>query len=103
VELQQFSSSYDAACAQSSSYDAACAQSSSYDAACAQSSSYDADCAQSFFFMMQLVFSEAWWVGRKDENPEEKRLPLPPELSSHTPHQGYHFTYGAQACKKGDS
>ena len=29
---------------------------------------------------VQLVFSEAWWVGRKEDNPDEKRLPMPPEL-----------------------
>ncbi|GAX84372.1 hypothetical protein CEUSTIGMA_g11794.t1 [Chlamydomonas eustigma] len=55
-------------------------------------------------FESLLVFSEAWWVGGKDENPEEKRLPMPPELYSHKSHQGYHFTYGAQAaCKKADA
>lgn len=26
---------------------------------------------------MQVVFSEAWWVGKKEDNPEEFRLPLP--------------------------
>jgi hypothetical protein len=30
----------------------------------------------------QLVFSEAWWIGTKDENPEEKRLPMPQELQT---------------------
>ena len=34
----------------------------------------------SVYFVVQLVFSEAWWVGRKEDNPEEKRLPMPPEL-----------------------
>ncbi|KXZ49328.1 hypothetical protein GPECTOR_22g922 [Gonium pectorale] len=27
-----------------------------------------------------LVFSEAWWIGTAEENPEEKRLPLPPHM-----------------------
>lgn len=26
---------------------------------------------------MQVVFSEAWWIGKKEDNPEEFRLPLP--------------------------
>ena len=30
--------------------------------------------------VLQVVFSEAWWVGDKLENPEERRLPMPPEL-----------------------
>ena len=47
--------------------------------------------------LTQLVFSEAWWVGSKEENPEEKRLPMPPELQAHKPHTGHRFTYGAQA------
>lgn len=29
---------------------------------------------------MQLVFSDACWVGTLEENPEEKRLPMPPHL-----------------------
>ena len=29
---------------------------------------------------VQVVFSEAWWVGTKEENPEERRLPMPPEV-----------------------
>jgi len=28
----------------------------------------------------QVVFSEAWWVGTKAENPEERRLPMPAEV-----------------------
>ncbi len=26
---------------------------------------------------MQVVFSEAWWIGKKEDNPDECRLPLP--------------------------
>ncbi|XP_060204314.1 DNA-binding protein RHL1-like isoform X2 [Lycium barbarum] len=28
-----------------------------------------------------IVFSDAWWIGRKDENPEEARLEFPMELN----------------------
>lgn len=31
-------------------------------------------------FDNMIVFSEAWWIGRKDENPEEARLNFPKEL-----------------------
>ncbi len=50
---------------------------------------------------VQLVFSEAWWVGSKEENPEERRLPMPPELQAEKLHKGYHFSYGAQAKEGG--
>lgn len=30
----------------------------------------------------QIVFSEAWWVGTKEENPEELRLEFPKELQN---------------------
>lgn len=30
---------------------------------------------------LQIVFSEAWWIGKKDENPEEARLDFPKELT----------------------
>ncbi|XP_019099425.1 PREDICTED: DNA-binding protein RHL1 isoform X2 [Camelina sativa] len=29
----------------------------------------------------QIVFSESWWIGTKEENPEEARLDFPKELS----------------------
>lgn len=29
---------------------------------------------------LQIVFSEAWWVGTAEDNPEEKRLPMPSDL-----------------------
>ena len=30
----------------------------------------------------QVVFSEAWWVGTKAENPEERQLPMPLEMQT---------------------
>lgn len=27
-----------------------------------------------------MVFAESWWIGTAEENPEEKQLPMPPEL-----------------------
>ncbi|MED6181127.1 hypothetical protein PIB30_016656 [Stylosanthes scabra] len=35
-------------------------------------------CEDSFDNM--IVFSDAWWIGRKDENPEEAKLEFPKEL-----------------------
>ncbi|KAE9588309.1 hypothetical protein Lalb_Chr22g0353991 [Lupinus albus] len=32
------------------------------------------------YFDNMIVFSDAWWIGRKDENPEEARLEFPKEL-----------------------
>ncbi|XP_054804553.1 DNA-binding protein RHL1-like [Prosopis cineraria] len=32
------------------------------------------------YFDNMIVFSDAWWIGRKDENPEETRLEFPKEL-----------------------
>lgn len=32
------------------------------------------------FSLLQIVFSEAWWIGRKDDNPDENRLDTPPSL-----------------------
>ncbi|KAG5536021.1 hypothetical protein RHGRI_023721 [Rhododendron griersonianum] len=43
-----------------------------------------------------IVFSEAWWIGRKEENPEEARLELPRELSE-AHDEGYDFKGGAGA------
>lgn len=31
--------------------------------------------------MSQIVFSDAWWIGTKDENPEEAQLDFPKELT----------------------
>lgn len=32
-------------------------------------------------FDNMIVFSDAWWIGKKDENPEEARLEFPKELN----------------------
>ncbi|GMI94210.1 hypothetical protein HRI_003090300 [Hibiscus trionum] len=32
------------------------------------------------YFDNMIVFSDAWWIGKKDENPEEARLDFPKEL-----------------------
>ncbi|XP_056170064.1 DNA-binding protein RHL1 isoform X2 [Syzygium oleosum] len=32
------------------------------------------------YFDNMIVFSDAWWIGKKDENPEEARLEFPEEL-----------------------
>uniref|UniRef100_A0A2P2LD76 DNA-binding protein RHL1 n=1 Tax=Rhizophora mucronata TaxID=61149 RepID=A0A2P2LD76_RHIMU len=32
------------------------------------------------YFDNMIVFSEAWWIGRKEDNPEEARLDFPKEL-----------------------
>ncbi|KAI4370803.1 hypothetical protein MLD38_019113 [Melastoma candidum] len=33
------------------------------------------------YFDAMVVFSDAWWIGKKEENPEEARLEFPKELS----------------------
>ncbi|KAK7291309.1 hypothetical protein RIF29_06330 [Crotalaria pallida] len=43
-----------------------------------------------------IVFSDAWWIGRKDENPEEARLEFPKELYEGQ-QAGYDFKGGAGA------
>ena len=30
--------------------------------------------------LVQIVFAEHWWIGTKEANPEERRLPLPLDL-----------------------
>lgn len=42
-----------------------------------------------------VVFSEYWWVGTKEANPDEKKLPLPQELSTSAIHTNYEYSYGA--------
>ena len=44
---------------------------------------------------LQIVFSKAWWVGRKVENPEEKQLPMPLALQQDKQHEAYDYDYGA--------
>eukprot|EP00891_Asterochloris_glomerata_P006405 jgi/Astpho2/6405/Aster-x0281 len=38
-----------------------------------------------------IVFPEAWWVGTKEANPEEKQLPLPDSLVGKMRHEGISF------------
>lgn len=33
-----------------------------------------------FMFFLQIVFSEAWWIGSKEENPEELQLEFPKDM-----------------------
>jgi hypothetical protein len=30
--------------------------------------------------LLQVVFSETWWIGKKEDNPHEDQLPMPPSL-----------------------
>lgn len=39
------------------------------------------------FTFLQIVFSEAWWIGNKDENPEEVRLEFPKEMNMASLHE----------------
>ncbi|KAG5100505.1 hypothetical protein JHK82_045557 [Glycine max] len=48
------------------------------------------------YFDNMIVFSDAWWIGRKEENPEEAKLEFPKEL--YEGHQSeYDFKGGAGA------
>ncbi|CAL0323880.1 unnamed protein product [Lupinus luteus] len=49
------------------------------------------------YFDNMIVFSDAWWIGRKDENPEEARLEFPKELYEGQPAE-YDFKGGAGAA-----
>ncbi|XP_061348020.1 DNA-binding protein RHL1 [Gastrolobium bilobum] len=49
------------------------------------------------YFDNMIVFSDAWWIGRKDENPEEARLELPKELYEGQQAE-YDFKAGAGAA-----
>jgi hypothetical protein len=31
---------------------------------------------------LQIIFSEAWWIGSKVDNPDEKQLPMPADLDT---------------------
>lgn len=46
------------------------------------------------YFDNMIVFSDAWWIGRKEENPKEARLEFPKELSEGTS-VDYDFKGGA--------
>ncbi|KAG2385018.1 DNA-binding protein [Vigna angularis] len=49
------------------------------------------------YFDNMIVFSDAWWIGRKDENPEEAKLDFPKEF--YEGHQAeYDFKGGAGAA-----
>ncbi|RWR90412.1 DNA-binding protein RHL1 isoform X1 [Cinnamomum micranthum f. kanehirae] len=47
-------------------------------------------------FENMVVFSDAWWIGKKDENPEEVQLEFPKQLDEGK-HSDYDFKGGAGA------
>ncbi|KAJ0230785.1 DNA-binding protein RHL1 [Hirschfeldia incana] len=50
------------------------------------------------YFDNMIVFSESWWIGTKEENPEEARLDFPKELSQSQAEQTeFDFRGGAGA------
>ncbi|KAG9138122.1 hypothetical protein Leryth_001367 [Lithospermum erythrorhizon] len=52
------------------------------------------------YFDNMIVFSDAWWIGRKEENPEELQLEFPKELNMEK-HAECDFKGGAgAACKE---
>ncbi|KAL0441194.1 UNVERIFIED_CONTAM: DNA-binding protein RHL1 [Sesamum radiatum] len=53
------------------------------------------------YFDNMIVFSDAWWIGTKDENPEESRLQFPKELNMEK-HVEYDFKGGAGATRDGE-
>ncbi|KAK6148187.1 hypothetical protein DH2020_019099 [Rehmannia glutinosa] len=48
------------------------------------------------YFDNMIVFSDAWWIGTKEENPEELRLQFPKELNMEK-HPEYDFKGGVGA------
>lgn len=46
---------------------------------------------------LQIVFSEGWWVGSPEENPEERRLPEPDWLAQPQLHEKYDFSSRGEA------
>ncbi|CAI9113344.1 OLC1v1013930C2 [Oldenlandia corymbosa var. corymbosa] len=50
-------------------------------------------------FDNMILFSEAWWIGRKDENPEETRLEFPKEMNFE-PQVEYDFKGGAGGSER---
>ncbi|KAI3454292.1 hypothetical protein Pfo_010955 [Paulownia fortunei] len=52
------------------------------------------------YFDNMIVFSDAWWIGTKEENPEELRLQFPKELNMEI-HAEYDFKGGVGATCNG--
>ncbi|KAL9432557.1 hypothetical protein AB3S75_027567 [Citrus x aurantiifolia] len=53
------------------------------------------------YFDNMIVFSDSWWIGKRDENPDEARLDFPKELSEGQ-NLEYDFKGGAgEASKQG--
>ncbi|KAL7138732.1 hypothetical protein ABFS83_09G002600 [Erythranthe nasuta] len=52
------------------------------------------------YFENMIVFSDAWWIGTKEENPEELRLEFPKELNTEKI-TGYDFKGGVGATSDG--
>ncbi|KAL7098222.1 hypothetical protein ACP275_09G003400 [Erythranthe tilingii] len=52
------------------------------------------------YFENMIVFSDAWWIGTKEENPEELRLDFPKELNTEK-FTGYDFKGGVGATSDG--
>ncbi|KAF2588887.1 hypothetical protein F2Q70_00038201 [Brassica cretica] len=50
------------------------------------------------YFDNMIVFSESWWIGTKEENPEESRLDFPKELSPQAEQAEFDFRGGAGAA-----
>ncbi|XP_047315185.1 DNA-binding protein RHL1 [Impatiens glandulifera] len=48
------------------------------------------------YFDTMIVFSDAWWIGTKEDNPNETRLDFPKDLPE-AEHKEYDFTGGASA------
>jgi hypothetical protein len=57
------------------------------------------DCSRLLLLLLllvQIVFSEAVWVGSPEDNPSEAALPLPKELAGLVQHEGgADYAYGA--------
>ena len=43
----------------------------------------------------QIVFPKAWWVGKREENPNEEQLPLPDSLLSRSSEPQAHLETGS--------
>ncbi len=51
-----------------------------------------------FLSLPQIVFSEGWWVGTAEENPEERRLPEPDWLAQPPLHSKFDFSTRGEAA-----